>query len=188
MKLDIGCSHYKKPGFIGVDILPGKDVDIVCSVENLIFAFPPGSVDEVYSRYMLEHVDGYFRALSEIYRVCKPGAKVTFILPHFSNHDYHGDPTHKRAFSLSSFNFIDSTRANGCDREYLTGVDFRIMSVKFSWWGDHFRCKKGWKRIVVGTLNSTINWLANLNPFLCERIWCHWVGGFYSVEFNLERK
>ena len=30
--------------------------------------------------------------------------------------------------------------------------------------------------------NSIISRLANLNPYLCDRVWCYWVGGFDLIE------
>jgi len=189
MKLDLGCGQHKKPGYTGVDNVMYPGVDVVCDIENLSDVFAPGSVDEIYSHHTLEHVGDYFQALREINKVCKPGAKIRLILPHFTNYEYHGDPTHKRTFASTSFNNLDHFRAGKWGHNpYALDISLRLVSVRFNWWGNHIEQKKGWKRIVLTVLNRTINVLANTNPFLCERFWWVLVGGFYSVEFNLERK
>lgn len=76
IKIDLGCGREKKEGFIGIDIDPKSDADIVGSALELTFA--DNSVDEVYSRHLGEHfspsqIDIFFK---EIYRVLKPGGKA----------------------------------------------------------------------------------------------------------------
>jgi len=75
MKLDIGCGGNKKPGFSGVDINPGEQVDFVMDVQKL--EFEDNSIDEILSRRCIQHVEDDKKALSEIYRVLKPGGIFT---------------------------------------------------------------------------------------------------------------
>ena len=51
IKLDIGCGPNKKPGFIGVDILPLKGVDVIASVVDL--QFEDNYADEIRTRRMI---------------------------------------------------------------------------------------------------------------------------------------
>ena len=55
MKLDIGCGEFKQAGFTGVDIIDGENVDIVGDLHKL--PIDSGTVDEVYSSHLLEHVE-----------------------------------------------------------------------------------------------------------------------------------
>ncbi|HPA25376.1 MAG TPA: class I SAM-dependent methyltransferase [bacterium] len=76
IKLDLGCGKEKKDGFIGIDINPQSQADIIASALNL--PFKENSVDEIYSRHVGEHfspieIDIFFK---EIYRVLKPGSKA----------------------------------------------------------------------------------------------------------------
>ena len=68
MKLDIGCGQHKQPGFTGVDIGDFPGVDVVCPIESLSEKFDPESIDELYTRDLLEHVDDLF--VSVIVLVC----------------------------------------------------------------------------------------------------------------------
>lgn len=189
MKLDIGCGQHKQPGFTGVDIGDFPGVDVVCPIESLSEKFDPESIDELYTRDLLEHVDDLFVALTEIYKVCKKGAKITIIVPHTTNYEFWGDPTHKRKFSAASFNFADKTISGKWGRDfYLPEVDFRIKAIRFNWWGDHYRNKGLIKRGIIGFFNRIISGLANMSPFLCERFWWVLVGGFYSIEYYLEKE
>jgi SAM-dependent methyltransferase len=78
LKLDIGCDSNKKEGFLGVDINAGKGVDFVMDVCKL--EFDENSVDEVFSRRCIQHVEDDKKALSEISRVLKPNGIFTLIV------------------------------------------------------------------------------------------------------------
>src|SRR5262249_53379754 len=41
--------------------------------------------------------------LAEVHRICRPGARLEIIVPHFSNPYGYSDPTHVRFFGLYSF-------------------------------------------------------------------------------------
>ena len=75
MKLDIGCDANKKPGFLGVDINPGEQVDFVMDVTKL--EFEDNSIDEVFSCRCIQHVEDDNRAFREIFRVIKPNGIFT---------------------------------------------------------------------------------------------------------------
>ena len=78
MKLDIGCGRNKKKGFLGVDINKGKDVDFIMDVCKL--DFEDNSIEEVFSRRCIQHVEDDKKALSEIFRVLKPGGVFTLVV------------------------------------------------------------------------------------------------------------
>lgn len=96
VKLDLGCGTQKQKGFIGVDSIAFDGVDIVA---NLTAKWPweDKSVDEVYSSHTLEHLTAVQRVhyVNELYRVLKPGAKATIIIPHWASCRAYGDPTHQ---------------------------------------------------------------------------------------------
>jgi len=185
MRLDIGCSYHKLPGWVGVDWerLPG--VDVVADMHHL--PFQDSSIDQIYSRHTLEHVDYPLRCIAELYRIARGNGRITIIVPHFSNPAYWADMTHKRPFSARSFEYydLDFARRAGFPT-YLPDVNLKASSVRLVFWPRRIWEKKSLlKRVIAGSLDGILSGLANLNPFLCERLWCHWVGGFYEVEFEL---
>ncbi len=97
--LDVGAGNAKYKGIIKqqvsayttCDMIPGKNIDVVCDVEHL--AFPDGSFDTVVSTQVLEHVPRPWRMLQEINRVLKSGGvcmlSAPFLVPyHADPHDY----------------------------------------------------------------------------------------------------
>jgi len=84
VKLHLCCGDKKLEGFLGVDIRPEVEPDIVAHLENLE-CFPDRWASEIYFCHGLEHVS--FRktrsCLAEIFRIMKPGGKIRLALPDF---------------------------------------------------------------------------------------------------------
>ncbi len=186
IKLDIGCSTHKLPGYFGVDLELGKDVDIVADLHAM--PFDSNSIDEVHSRHTLEHVDDPHQCLRELYRIIKPSGVIKIIVPHYSNHAYWADMTHKRPFSVRSFEYFDleHSRAAGFPI-YIPEINLKTVSARLVYWPPRiYSLKSPLKRFILGIMNSVFSGLANASPFLCERFWCNLVGGFYEVDFTLK--
>ena len=75
---------------VSTDIDPERNPDVVCDVCDM--PFPDNSFDAVFLIEVLEHVHNPPKALSEIYRVLKPGGNLIFSVPFiFPLHDRPGD-------------------------------------------------------------------------------------------------
>ncbi|PIP58155.1 MAG: hypothetical protein COX02_01785 [Candidatus Vogelbacteria bacterium CG22_combo_CG10-13_8_21_14_all_37_9] len=75
---------------VGIDIRPGPGVDIVGSVYEL--PFPEASFEIVLCMVVLEHLEDPKRAITEMYRVLKPGGKIIVSVPFlFPIHDAPND-------------------------------------------------------------------------------------------------
>ena len=85
-KIEIGCGKRKREGYECCDVrnLPG--IDYVCEADNL--PFPDASIDEVYSRHLVEHftLKGFIKTLSEWNRVLKEGGVLYIICPNLLWH------------------------------------------------------------------------------------------------------
>lgn len=93
IKLDIGSGGFKRPGYIGIDILPAgannHDIDIVCDIERDRWPLPDNSCSHLFSSHCFEHVD--MRNLpyifTEMTRVAADGAKVEVWNPYVFHRD-----------------------------------------------------------------------------------------------------
>ena len=62
--------------YVGVDIIDGSGVDLVCSAEKIIEKFGKESFDIVISTEMLEHVRDWRKVISNIKNICKPNGLI----------------------------------------------------------------------------------------------------------------
>lgn len=117
LRLDLGCGKKKKQGFIGVDSLSFDGVDLVFNLKNEKWPWSDGSVQEVYSRHLLEHLTGSERIsfFNELYRVMAAGATAWLVTPHWSHESAYGDPTHEWPPVTSwTYNYLNKAWREAC--------------------------------------------------------------------------
>lgn len=76
--------------YVGVDIMKGPGVDMICAAENLVEKFGGESFDVIISTCVLEHLKDWKKAISNIKNICKPNGTILIIVP--SNWSYHEHP------------------------------------------------------------------------------------------------
>ena len=80
--------------YMGVDIAPGRGVDVLCPVEDLLERFGEERFDVVVSTELLEHVRDWRVGVSNLKRVCAPGGLLLVTTrsygfpPHGWPHDF----------------------------------------------------------------------------------------------------
>lgn len=100
MRLNLGCGNQQKPGWIGIDKVKTLATDIVRDLTRGL-PYADDSVDEILCDNVLEHIgppEDFIFVMNEIYRVLKPGATATIIVPDARSQGAWQDPTHVRAF------------------------------------------------------------------------------------------
>lgn len=81
----------KPAEYVGVDIVSGPGVDIVCDVKDIAGRFGQNGFDVVLSTEMLEHIRDWRGAVHAMKTVCKPGG-VIIITTRSPGYPYHGHP------------------------------------------------------------------------------------------------
>lgn len=111
IRLDIGCGDNKNPGFVGIDLLPLKSVDIVWDLEKFPWPLPDEYVLTAVASHVLEHINPhkgiFLKFMDEVWRVLKPGAQFAFVVPHASSHGYQQDPTHVNMINETTMHYFD---------------------------------------------------------------------------------
>ena len=104
-KLNLGCGENIKEGWVNLDSAALPGVDVTHDIEKIPFPFKDGEFDEILCRDVLEHVE-YIPTLRELHRILKPGGVLRIQVPHFTSRNNFVDPTHRRMFSISTFDFF----------------------------------------------------------------------------------
>ena len=130
IQIDLGCGRGKMPGCIGLDIVPYEGVDIICDLEKGI-PLRDNCVDKIYANHLLEHIEHLILLMQEIYRVCRPGARVAIRVPYYTSIGAFKDPTHKRFFTEDTFLYFAPSRWKHFD--YQFGVHFVIENITYTY-------------------------------------------------------
>ena len=126
--IELGCGPNKIAGAIGVDKYQGEAVDIIADIEKGLPFLPDNSVDELFSRHLLEHIENLEPLIREIFRVLKPGGIHRVIVPHFSNPHFYSDYTHRRFFGLYTFDYFadDASKLKRKVPSFYNDLQFHI--------------------------------------------------------------
>lgn len=77
--IDLGCASWKKKGYIGLDIRPHRDLDIIADAHSL--PFRDKVIDRIETHNVLEHIHNPVMCLSECNRVMKLNRIIVIGIP-----------------------------------------------------------------------------------------------------------
>lgn len=142
LKLNLGCGHRRLDGWVNVDHSPALAPDMVVDLETLPWPWPDDSAEEVLLSHVLEHLGptpaDFLAIMTELWRVCRPGARVTVVVPHPRHDSYLNDPTHVRPITPEGLLLFSRERnlawqAEGVGNSSLaliTGIDFAVVELE----------------------------------------------------------
>ncbi len=127
LKIDLGCGNNKKEGFVGIDKIDLRGVDIVCDVDKEKLPLNSNLVEEVFSMHFMEHVNDIIGVMEELWRVSKNGAKIIIAVPYYTSVGAFRDPTHKHFFTYETFDYFTD---NGNFPTFYSKAKFRITKKR----------------------------------------------------------
>ena len=166
-KLNLGCGQDIRKGYVNLDFLKLRGVDVVHDLNKFPYPFDDDEFDEIYTSHVLEHLDNLPKAMKELKRICRNGGRIKIRVPHFSCGLTYNDPTHKCFFGYSTFDVFT-------EKSFYELPKFRIV-----------RKKLNFTRMAFTSLNYFFNPLININPVMYERFFC-WMLPCSEVLFELE--
>lgn len=107
-KLDLGCGNKKAEGCLGIDKVPGEQVDYVFDLlETMPWPIDDNAVDYLHACFLLPYFTWPQRIafMEEAWRVLKPGAQIKIVVPHWlgaravAHPDYKWPPFSELAFA-----------------------------------------------------------------------------------------
>ncbi len=168
--LNLGCGNdYRisndKEIWVNTEIDETRKADKHFDHNLLPYPFKDNEFDFIYFSHTIEHLrTNFYRLFNELSRILKKGGMFRLNCPHFS-HTFDFD--HKSFFSYRSlvclpmFDVISGTLHNTPE--------------------NYFRNRK--RSMSVRIFNYIVEYFANKNPYVFERLWCWWVGGMFEMRF-----
>jgi SAM-dependent methyltransferase len=154
-KLDLGCGKNKKENYIGIDISPDADADIIHDLNLFPYPFKNDEFDYINIDNVIEHLDNVVKVLEELHRISKNGANIRIVAPFFRSYYSYIDPTHKHFFSYRSFDYFDPKKDFHKKYKYSKCL-FNVKKVVFD------------ETITHGLPGKMLVWFANKYPILYE--------------------
>jgi len=171
-KLNIGCGKdYKDPklGWVNLDFNSDYKTDIRHNLNKFPYPFKKGEFEYIYCSHILEHVDDFFKTLTELEKILRIGGILHIRVPHFSNGNGYNDLSHKRFFGWSTFKGI-------LEGYYNKKFNFKIINQRFNFLAENH-----------GIANKLFSWIFNIIPKqFYERFLC-WIFPVGEIEIKLRR-
>jgi SAM-dependent methyltransferase len=169
--LDIGCGDLKIKGAIGLDLVKVPGVDVVHDLNKIPYPFKDNSFDVIHANQVLEHLDiPIDKILGELCRICKPKGRIKIIVPHALSVGAFTDPTHKKFFTYSTFDYFGSNRWS-----YYTKSRVKIIKKRFLY--------------MTGRLSSRLlrplEWIINSSPIIYSHFFA-FIFPISTLYFELE--
>ncbi len=150
-KLNLGCGNKRKEDFTGVDCFQCDAVDITADLAKEL-PFEESSIDEVWMDNVIEHIPDITSLMREVNRICKNGAIVTILTPHFASGSSWRDPTHVHHLSYFSMDHFEKDSV-----AHYTGGGFEVIERRLSFGG------------IMGNIGRLIH---KISPKKYESTWC----------------
>lgn len=99
--------QFNPTSYIGVDMVPGKGVDVVCKAEDLLGIYGPGSFDVIISTEMMEHIWDWKKVINNIKTMCAFGGCILITTRSFG-FEHHGWPHDHWRFETYDMRYIFS--------------------------------------------------------------------------------
>ncbi len=170
MKLNLGCGNKKRPGYINVDIVPSKTVDILANLNHAPFPFKDDSFDEVYCDHILAHLDSFHKTIMEIVRITKNGGTLRVFASYFPSTKWFGDPDHKIPFGWRTFDGY--TKLVDKPKFY---EKWKLQHATNYGAGFPFIMEKRWFVFSNFKAIRWIGYIINLFPAVYDAFFCHWL-------------
>jgi hypothetical protein len=133
--LNLGSGHKKPLRMINVDIRPETDPEIVADLERAPWPWPDNYAEEVWFQRSLEHMGRepktFEAMMRELYRVCRPDARVVITSKHPWTNAFINDHTCVRPVTPSVMSSFDRATPLSAEPEPVAGrlgVDFEVTA------------------------------------------------------------
>lgn len=138
VKINLGAGSEPTEGWVNVDWIAQKGIDVVHNLLKFPWPFDSGVADEMLARDVLEHMPLYnqqdesvpIKFVEECHRILQPGGKLFMTMPHWESPNMWIDPTHVRGYDEQSFDYFDPETDLGKAYGYYSDKKFQVSAIR----------------------------------------------------------
>ncbi len=123
-RLDLGGLKGQNEGFTSVNIF--QPCDIEWDLDRFPYPFKNNSAGAVVMASTLQHLKDPKLVMQEVWRICKPNAKVFVTVPYWKYHTILYNPGHYHDFRMEWFRNLNEDNPKLVD-ETTIGCNFRLI-------------------------------------------------------------
>lgn len=137
MKIDLGCSIFKKEGFVGIDVFDWsdkypKDEFLQGEIPEVLHNFKDSSIEEVRASHFIEHIPQakVIEFMNECHRILIAGGIFEINVPPTTGRGAFCDPTHISFWNDMSFRYYNKTWSPDLTGSYGITADFITVKME----------------------------------------------------------
>jgi SAM-dependent methyltransferase len=113
------------------------EIDVAWDLNKVPWPWGDGDFDEIHAMSVLEHLDiDLVQSIDECWRILAPGGTLRVRLPYWQHELTWRDPTHRRGYTMSTFDLFDPSTTMGAEYGFYTERKWKIMEREYIYFKD----------------------------------------------------
>jgi len=132
-KLNLGAGGRPIKGFVNHDRRKhSAEIDIVWDLNELPWPWGDTEFDEIHAMSVLEHLDiDLVQSIDECWRILAEGGTLRIRVPYWRHELCWSDPTHRRGYTMDTFDFFDPNTKAGRECVFYTDRKWEVLERQY---------------------------------------------------------
>lgn len=147
IRLNLGCPKYCNE-YVCIDTNPINDKVIKADVLSYITTYEENSIDEIYSKNLLEHLTEINTFMSNCFNALKPNGRIVIITDNAEFLPYYIPFIHRFGIGAHSSNkYFDNYKYQNCTPHYMLFTKMHLINIMQKYGFQVLECKRDIKTL-----------------------------------------
>lgn len=131
--LNLGAGNRPLDGAVNHDRRKHRvEIDIAWDLNKLPWPWEDGEFDWVHAMSVLEHLDiDLLQSIDECWRILVSGGRLRVRVPYWRHETCWRDPTHRRGYTMDTFDIFDPTTKAGREYDFYTVCKWEVVERRY---------------------------------------------------------
>jgi len=157
-KLNLGAGNRPVEGFVNHGRRKHRDeIDIMWDLNELPWPWRDEEFGEIHAMSVLEHLNiDLLQSIDECWRILASGGMLRVRVPYWRHETCWRDPTHRRGYTMSTFDLFDPSTKAGTEYGFYTECKWKIIECQYIYLKDDFTSIASSVEAVMRKLDETM--------------------------------